>query len=127
MESCPTCNLKYIGNYKYNHELTNTDLAAINQYYCQQCARIINRANERFNLPSDEHKINFIKMWFCEPCQKDIDRNTKFSHIKLETHTESENFSRINFNLTDKTYAYLSPEFDQVDCLVKRTFDECRK
>ena len=37
MEHCPTCNLQYKRNNRYNHELTNTHLAAFNQYYCQQC------------------------------------------------------------------------------------------
>ena len=36
MEHCPTCNLQYKRNNKDNHELTNTHLAANNQYYCQQ-------------------------------------------------------------------------------------------
>ena len=31
MEHCPTCNLKYKRNNKYNLELTNTHLAAKNQ------------------------------------------------------------------------------------------------
>ena len=36
MEHCPTCKLQYKRNNKYNHDLTNTHLAANNQYYCQQ-------------------------------------------------------------------------------------------
>ena len=56
MEHCPTCNLQYKRNNKYNHELTNAHLAAINQYYCQQCKRILNLADKRFHLQSNEHK-----------------------------------------------------------------------
>ena len=41
MEHCPTCNLQYKRKNKYNHELTNTHLAANNQYYCQQCKKNI--------------------------------------------------------------------------------------
>ena len=41
MEHCPTCNLQYTQNNKYNHDLTNTHLAAIYQYYCQRCKRIM--------------------------------------------------------------------------------------
>ena len=33
MEHCPTCNLQYKRNKKYNHEITNAHLAANNQYY----------------------------------------------------------------------------------------------
>ena len=39
MEHCPTCNLQYKRNKKYNHEGTNTQLAANNQYHCQQCKK----------------------------------------------------------------------------------------
>ena len=46
MEYCPTCNLQYKRNNKYNHELINAHLAAINQYYCQQCKRILNLADK---------------------------------------------------------------------------------
>ena len=33
METCTTCKLQYKRNNKYNHKLTNTHLAASNQYY----------------------------------------------------------------------------------------------
>ena len=56
MERCPTCNLQYKGNNKYNNEKTNTHLAANNQYYCQHCKRIINLAAKRSHLQSNEHK-----------------------------------------------------------------------
>ena len=49
MEHCPTCNLQHERNDKYNHDLTNTQLAANNQYYCQQCKKI-NLADKRFYL-----------------------------------------------------------------------------
>ena len=39
MEHCPTCNLQYKGNNKYNHELTNTHLAA-------KTNNIVNNVNE---------------------------------------------------------------------------------
>ena len=32
MEFCPTCNLQYKRNNKNSHDLTNTNLAANNQY-----------------------------------------------------------------------------------------------
>ena len=124
METCPTCNLQYKRNNKYNHELTNTHLAANNQYYCQQCKQILNIADERFHLQSKEHK-NSKRMWFCEACKKDINIITKSSHIKSAAHIENEVISRINNNLTDKTYRYINPDFEQVDNLIKRAIDEC--
>ena len=50
MQHCPTCNLQYKRNKKYNRDLTNTIFAAYNQHYCQQCKRISNLANKRFHL-----------------------------------------------------------------------------
>ena len=44
MEHCTTCNLQYKRNDKKNHELTNTLLAANNQYCCQECQRTKNLA-----------------------------------------------------------------------------------
>ena len=124
METCPTCNLQYKLNNKYNHDLTNTHLAANNQYYCQQCERIINIADKRFHLQSNEHK-NSKQMWYCEACKKDINIITKSSHIKCAAHIENEVISRINNNLTDKTSRYINPDFEQVDNLIKRAIDEC--
>ena len=79
MQQCPTCNLQYERNNKYNRELTNTHFAANNQYYCQQCKRISNLANKRFRLQSNERK-NTRRMWFCVACKKDLNINTKSSH-----------------------------------------------
>ena len=126
MEHCPTCNLQYKRNNKYNHELTNTHLAANNQYYCQQCKRIINLADKRFHLQSNEHK-NSKKMWYCEVCKKDININTKSSHIKSAAHIENEVISRINNNLTDKTYTSINSDFEKVYNLVERAIDDCKK
>ena len=81
-------NMQYKRNNKYNHELTNTHLAANNQYYCQQCKRILNLADKRFHLQSNEHK-NSKRMWYCDVCKKDININTKSSHIKSATHIEN--------------------------------------
>ena len=64
METCPTDNLQHKRNNKHNHELTNTRVAAKN-YYCQQCKRIINLADLRKHLQSNEHKIK-EKMFYCE-------------------------------------------------------------
>ena len=64
-------------------------------------------------------------MWYCEACKKDIYINTKSSHIKSAAHIENEVISRMNNNLTDKTYRYINPEFEQVDNLIKRATDEC--
>ena len=124
METCPTCNLQYKRNNKYNHDLTNAHLAANNQYYCQQCKQILSLADKRFHLQSIEHK-NGKRMWYCEACKKDININTKSSLIKSAAHIENEVICRIKNNLTDKTYRYINPEFEQVDNLIKRTFDEC--
>ena len=126
MEHCPTCNLQYKRNNKYNHELTNAHLAANNQYYCQQCKRILNLADKRLHLQSDDHK-NSKRMWYCDICKKDININTKSSHIKSATHIENEVISRINNNLTDRTYTYINPDFAKVDDLVKRAIDDCTK
>ena len=46
MEHCPTCNLQHKRIKKYNHDLTNTYLAAISQYYCQHCKRKLNLADK---------------------------------------------------------------------------------
>ena len=124
METCPTCKLQYKRNNKYNHDLINTHLAANNQYYCQQCKQIINLADKRFHLQSNPHK-NSKRMWYCEACKKDININTKSSHIKSAAHIENEIISRINNNLTDKTYRYINPDFEQTDNLIKRDNDEC--
>ena len=56
MEHCPTCNLQYKRNNKFNHELTNTHLAASNHYYCQQRKRVVKIADKIFHLQSNEHK-----------------------------------------------------------------------
>ena len=64
-------------------------------------------------------------MWYCETCKKDININTKSSHIKSAAHIENGVISRINNNLTDKTYTYINPDFEQVDNLVKRAIDDC--
>ena len=103
MEHCPACNLQYKRNSIYNHELTNTHLAANNQNYCQHCKRILNMADKRFLLQSNEHK-NSKRMWYCEAFKKDININTKCSHIKTAAHIENEVISRVNNNLTDKSY-----------------------
>ena len=126
MEHCPTCNLQYKRNNKYNHELTNTHLAANNQYYCEQCKRILNLADKRLHLQSDEHK-NSKRMWYCELCKKDININTKSSHIKSATYIENEVISRINNNLTDRTYRYINPDYERLDNLVKSAIDDCTK
>ena len=123
METCPTCNLQDTPNNNYDHELINTHLAANNQYYYQQGKRILNIADKRFHLKSNEHK-NSKRMWYCEACEKDKNINTKSSHIKSAAHIENEVISRINNNLTDKTYRYINPDFEQVDDLIKRAIDE---
>ena len=66
-------------------------------------------------------------MWYCEVCKKDINNNTKSSHIKSVSHIEIEVISRINNNLTDKTYTYINPDFEKVDNLVERAIDDCTK
>ena len=124
MEHCPTCTLQYKRNKNHNHEITNAHLAANDQYYCQQCKRILSLADKRFHLQSNEHK-NSERMWYCEACKKDIIFNTKSSHIKSATHIENEVISGINNNLTDKTYTFINPDFEKVDNLIKRTIDEC--
>ena len=63
-------------------------------------------------------------MWYCEACKKDINVNTKTSHIKSAAHIENEVVSRINKNLTDNTYTYINPGFEEVDNLFKRAIDE---
>ena len=124
MEHCPTCNLQYKRNKKYNHELTNKHLTANNQYYCQQCNRILGLTDKRFHLQSNEHE-NSKRMCYCEVCKKDINNNTKSSHIKSAAHIENEVFSRIKNNLTDKTYTFINLDFENVDTLVERAFDDC--
>ena len=64
-------------------------------------------------------------MWYCEACKKDINNNTKCSHIKSAAHIGNEFISRINNNVTGKTYTYINPDFEKIENLVKRAFDEC--
>ena len=69
----------------YKHEITHTHPAANNQYHCQQGERDIYLTDKRSHLQSDEQKN--VKHRFCsEKCQKDMNINTKSSHIKSETH-----------------------------------------
>ena len=95
MEHCPNCNLQYERNNKHNQELTNPHLAANNQYYCQQCKKILTLADKRFHLQSNEHK-NSKRMWYCKACENYINNCTKSSHIKSAAHIENEDISRIN-------------------------------
>ena len=70
--------------------------------------------------------MNIKKVKECgigESSKKDTNIITKSSHIKSATHIENEVFSRINNNLTDKTYKYINPVFEKVDNLIKRAFD----
>ena len=64
-------------------------------------------------------------MWYCEACKKDININTKSSHIKSTAHIEKEVISRIKNNLEDKTYTYINPDFEKVDNFFKRAIDDC--
>ena len=69
--------------------------------------------------------MNILKMWYCEACKKEMNINTESSHNKSDSQKENEAISRIDNNLTDKTFTYLNPEFDQVEGLVKRSMDDC--
>ena len=60
MEHCQTCNLQYKRNNIYNHELTNIHLAADNQYYCQQCERILNLADKKDSM-YNQMNIKIVK------------------------------------------------------------------
>ena len=64
-------------------------------------------------------------MWYCEVCKKDVYINTKSSQIKSTSHIQTENFSRINGNLTDTNYTNFKLENDQADHLVETTIDDC--
>ena len=66
-------------------------------------------------------------MWYCEVCKKDKYINTKSSRMKSAAHIENVVSSRINNNLTDKTYTYINPDFEKVDNLVERAIDDCTK
>ena len=59
MESCPIGILQYNRPNNYDHEITNTHLAANNQYYCKQCRKRINLADEKSHLQSNGHRSNF--------------------------------------------------------------------
>ena len=52
-------------------------------------------------------------MFYCETYKDDININTITSHIKSATHIGNEVNSRVNNNLTDKTYTQLNPVFEQ--------------
>ena len=72
--------------------------------------------------------IKLVKeLMYCEACKKDIINNTKSLHIKSTAHMENEVISRINNHLTDKTYRYINPAFEQVDNSTRRAIDECRQ
>ena len=66
-------------------------------------------------------------MWYCEAFKKDININTKSSHMKTAAHIENEVYSRIKNNLTDKTYTYINPDFKKVENLVKRAIVDSTK
>ena len=51
-------NLQFKRNNECNCELNNTHLAANNQYFCQQCNRILSLPDKRSILQSDEHKYS---------------------------------------------------------------------
>ena len=51
-------NLQFKRNNKCICELNNTNLAVINQYFCQQCNRILNLPDKRSLLQTDEHKYS---------------------------------------------------------------------
>ena len=52
-------------------------------------------------------------MWHCETCKRDRNFSITSSHIKSAALIEIEVPSGINFNLTDKTYTYINPDFEQ--------------
>ena len=120
------CNLQDKRKNKYNHDLANTHLAANIQYFCQQCKKVINLADKRFHLQTNEHK-NSKRMRYCEVCKKDTNIIIKTSLIKSASQIENDVTSRINNNLTDKTYTYINPDFEKVDNLVERAIDDCTK
>ena len=64
-------------------------------------------------------------MWYCENLKKDINIKTKSSHIKSAAYIENEVGSRMNNNLTDKTYTYINPDYEHLYNLIKRAIDEC--
>ena len=66
-------------------------------------------------------------MWYCVSCKNNININTKSSHIKSAALIENEVISRINNNLTDKTYTYINPDFEKLDNLVEGAIDDCTK
>ena len=115
MESCPTCKLNSKRNNNTNQDLTNTRLAAKNQYYSQQSKRVLIIADKRFQVQTDEHKI-FRKMWYCDICEKEMKVITESSQIKSRSRKKIEVISRININPTDITNTNLNPDFDQVAC-----------
>ena len=80
-------------------------------------------ADKRFHLQSNQDKIS-RRMWYCEACKKDINIKTKASHFKSAAHIENEFFSRINNNLTEKTYTYINPDFEKLENLIKSAIDE---
>ena len=57
MERCTTSKLQYQRNNKKNHEVANTHLPANNQYFCEKRKGIINIADERSHLKSNQHKV----------------------------------------------------------------------
>ena len=69
MESCPTCNLKHKRKIKDNHELSNTHIAANNQYYCEQGKGIKKLADKRSYLQSEEYE-NIWKSCTVRPVKK---------------------------------------------------------
>ena len=66
-------------------------------------------------------------MLYGETGKKDININTKSSHIKSAAHIENEVASRIFNNHTDKTYTFINPDFEQVDNLIKAAIDDGTK
>ena len=64
-------------------------------------------------------------MWYCETCKTDLNINIESFRTKPPAHIENEVISRINNDITDKTYRYINPDFEKVDNQFKRAFDVC--
>ena len=106
---CSSCILHYERKNNYNHQLNNTQVAANNHYYCQQCKRMINLVDKRSHIQSDQLKNN-KEMCFCQVCRKHTNNNIKPSYIKSDTQKRNEINSIIINNVTDKAITYLNPE-----------------
>ena len=66
---------------EFNRILISRQSAAIRKYHCEQCRHLLNIADKKDHLESDDHKKKRKKS-YCETYENDMKIQPKSSHIK---------------------------------------------